>query len=241
MTQVGVSEEVIAVYEEAEISFLLATSVNNDPPWRFLEEAIRVTEQELKDGSWEPRTGADPFIESWRVAYRSFGLNPNRTRPSIDALSRRAARDRRLLRINPAVDAYNLVSLRHGLPAGAFDLDAVEGDIVIRRAGYDEPFRGIGGSNELARDGEVVYADACRLLTRGWNYRDCDHTKVTTTSRTVLFMVERVSRDVPHEALKCALDELGSLIVNHAQVAVRACLNRQNPIVELPHTASIVS
>ncbi len=239
--QVAFSEDVIADYEEAEVSFLIAASVDNASPWDFLEETIRVAEQELTAGAWEPRGGADPFIESWRVAYRSFGLNPHRTRPSVAALGRRVARDRGLPRINPAVAAYNLVSLRHGLPAGAFDLDAVEGDIVIRRAGPDEPFRGIGGGSELAREGEVVYADACRLLTRGWNYRDCDHTKVTPTSRTVLFMVERISRDVPHEALERALDELESLIANHAHVAARAWLNRQNPIIELPRTAPIDS
>lgn len=241
MMWVAFSEDIIADYEEPEISFLMATSVDNASPWGALEKSIHVAEQELIDGTWEPQAGADPSIESWRVAYRSFGLNPNRTRPSVDALSRRVARDRKLPRINPVVDAYNLVSLRYGLPAGAFDLDVVDGDIVIRRAGPDEPFRGIGGDDELVRAGEIVYADACRLLTRGWNYRDCDHTKVTPTSRTVLFMVERVSRDVLHETLERALDELGSLIANHAHIAARACLNRRNPIIELPYTAPIGS
>lgn len=237
MIKVAFADDVVADHEEAEISFLVATSVRNIPPWDLLESRIRVMEQKLTDGTLTIRDKTDPFIESWHTAYRSFGLNPNRTRPSVEALGRRVARDGRLPRINPAVDAYNLISLHHGLPTGAFDLDAIEGDIIIRRAGPGEPFVGIGGNDDPAREGEIVYADASRLLTRGWNYRDCDHTKVTPTSRAVIFMVERVSKEVPHEVLECALDELAELIANHAHVAARANLNRHHPIVVFPRTA----
>lgn len=237
MTQIAFADDVLADYEEAEVNFIVATSVDNSSRWNLLDTAIRTIEQELTDGTWAPRYQDDPFIESWHTEYRSFGLNPNRTRPSVEALRRRAVRDRRLPRINPTVDAYNLISLRHGLPTGAFDLDAIDGDIIIRRACPDEPFRGIGGDDEIARKDEVVYADASRVLTRGWNYRDCDHTKVTSTTRTALFMVERVSRDVPHKALDNALDELTSLITGHAHVTARASLHRYNPITKLPSTA----
>lgn len=237
MIRVAFADDIVADHEEAEISFLVATSVRNIPPWDLLESRIQEMEQNLAEGIFTIRDKKHPFIESWHTAYRSFGLNPNRMRPSVEALGRRVARHGRLPRINPAVDAYNLVSLHHGLPAGAFDLDAIEGDLVIRRAGPDEPFFGIGGSADSAHEGEIVYADASRLLTRGWNYRDCDHTKVTPTSRAVIFMVERVSKNIPHEALESALDELEGLIAGHAQVAARADLNRHNPIIVLPRTA----
>lgn len=52
-------------------------------------------------------------------------------------------------------------------------------------------------------------------------------------------MVERVSSDVPHEAIERALDELESLIASHAQVAARVCLNHQNPRIVLPPTAPL--
>lgn len=69
---------------------------------------------------------------AWHTAYRSFGTNPRRIRPSVDVLGRRMDKKGTLLRINPAVDSYNVVSVRHGLPAGAFDLDHVTGDVHIR-------------------------------------------------------------------------------------------------------------
>ncbi len=240
MRQIAFAGDVLAKYAEAEISFLVATSVKNDSRWDLLEIAIGKAEQELRDGTWTLPDQNDPFIESWHAAYRSYGLNPNRTRPSVEALQRRVVRDRRLPRINPAVDAYNLVSLRQGLPAGAFDLDAVDGDIFIRRARSGEPFRGIGGDVEITLEGEVVYADTNRVLTRGWNYRDCDYTKVTSATQTVLFLVERVSSDVPHGALDNALDQLESLITGHAHVTARTSIDRNNPASILPSTTSTV-
>ncbi|MDQ2882467.1 MAG: hypothetical protein M3Y48_15015 [Actinomycetota bacterium] len=50
--------------------------------------------------------------------------------------------------------------------------------------------------------------------------------------------VERVSREVPHEALDNALDDLTSLITGHAHVIIRARLHH-SPVIKLPRTASV--
>jgi len=51
--------------------------------------------------------------------------------------------------------------------------------------------------------------------------------------------IERVSREVPHEALDNALDDLTSHITGHAHVKVRARLHHHNPVSKLPSTASV--
>jgi DNA/RNA-binding domain of Phe-tRNA-synthetase-like protein len=77
----------------------------------------------------------DPHVEAWRTAYRAFGTNPKRVRPSVDALRRRLARSGRLPRINPAVDCYNLISVISGVPAGAFDPSGYWDDDPMNPAG----------------------------------------------------------------------------------------------------------
>ena len=103
----------------------------------------------------------------------------------MDALRRRLARTARLPRINAAVDCYNLVSVSHGVPAGAFDLDAVHGDIVVGFAAGHEEFTPLGEPDtvEHPRPGEVIYLDRTSVLTRHWNHRDAERTKVTRHSR----------------------------------------------------------
>ncbi|MEV6867427.1 phenylalanine--tRNA ligase beta subunit-related protein [Streptosporangium subroseum] len=78
----------------------------------------------------------DPKVEAWRDAYRAFGAKPQRTRPSVDALVRRMP----LPEINLVVDAYNAISVRHGLPIGGEDLGHYEGTARLIRATGDESF-----------------------------------------------------------------------------------------------------
>jgi DNA/RNA-binding domain of Phe-tRNA-synthetase-like protein len=49
-----------------------------------------------------------PHISAWRAAYKSFGAKPNKTRNSLEALTRRVeARD--LPRVNRLTDIYNVI------------------------------------------------------------------------------------------------------------------------------------
>jgi DNA/RNA-binding domain of Phe-tRNA-synthetase-like protein len=154
----------------------------------------------------------DPHIAAWHAAYRAFGTNPRRERPSVDALRRRLARSGRLPRINAAVDCYNLVSVSYGVPAGALDLDAVEGDITVGFAKGTESFTPLGepGTVEPPRPGEVIYTDAKSVLTRHWNHRDADRTKVTSGSRRIAFLLETTQAAGFRSAVDAAAADLAA-------------------------------
>ncbi|UFR06281.1 hypothetical protein KBP30_36195 [Streptomyces sp. Go40/10] len=205
------------------IALVTATGLRGREPWPHTEAALEELEQRLADGSWRPADETDPRIEAWHAAYRSFGTNPRRVRPSVDALGRRMAKKGSLPRINPAVDSYNSVSVRHGLPAGAFDLDRVTGDVDIRHADGTESFTPLGepGTVEHPRPGEIVYADTTGVLTRHWNHRDAHRTRVTEDSTRVAFLLETLRADRDGGLLKVAAEELQSLLAPHAaQTAV---------------------
>lgn len=153
-------------------------------------------------------------------------------RPSVDALSRRLTRDGRLPRINPAVDAYNLVSIKHGTPAGAFDLEAISGYVEIRFVRPGDEFVPLGEPDvvEAPSVGEVVYAQGNRVLTRHWNYRDADQTKVTEEAKNVVFIIERVSAPaLPDADIATAQDMLAELLAPHADRVVKAMIDSAQP------------
>lgn len=66
-----------------------------------------------------------PAIKATRDAYKALGKEPNRYRPSAEALSRRAVKGMELYRINTLVDLINLVSLQSGYSIGGFDADKI--------------------------------------------------------------------------------------------------------------------
>jgi DNA/RNA-binding domain of Phe-tRNA-synthetase-like protein len=218
MTEFVVADDVCAAYKDLRIDAIVAEGFNSHQPWPEVADQLATLEAGPAPTSGED----DPHISSWHAAYRAFGTNPRRERPSVDALRRRLARSGRLPRINPAVDCYNMVSARYGIPAGAFDLRAVTGDITIRFANGSEAFTPLGepGKTEHPRPGEVIYTDDGGVLTRHWNHRDADRTKVTSDSASILFLLETVEADAFGARLDQASGALISLLrTRSAQVS----------------------
>lgn len=194
--RVRLDPSVTEAFPETEIRLVLALGLDNRERWDDVEEALSELERAVQRGEFTPLRETDAEILSWHEAYRAFGTNPRKFRPSLDALARRLARSGRLPRINPAVDAYNLISVTHGIPAGAFDAEGLDGDIVIRVSHPEDRFTPLGepAVTETPHPGEIVYADGQRVLTRHWNYRDAESSKVTESTRHALFCLDRVSR-----------------------------------------------
>ncbi|MFE5092605.1 B3/4 domain-containing protein [Streptomyces sp. NPDC056638] len=206
-------------FPDTLIALVTATGLRSHEPWPGTAAALQELEQQLAEGTWQPADETDPRIEAWHTAYRSFGTNPRRIRPSVDALGRRLAKKGTLPRINPAVDSYNAVSVHHSLPAGAFDLDHVTGDIVIRHADGTESFTPLGEPDtvENPKPGEIIYADTNGVLTRHWNHRDAHRTRVTEDSTHVAFVLETLHSARDGHILKSAANELQGLLASHAE------------------------
>ncbi|MFF1644575.1 B3/4 domain-containing protein [Streptomyces sp. NPDC058240] len=206
-------------FPDTLIALVTATGMRGHEPWPDTAAALADLEQQLAEGTWQPADETDPRIEAWHTAYRSFGTNPRRIRPSVDALGRRLAKKGALPRINPAVDSYNVVSVQHGLPAGAFDLDHVTGEVVIRRADGTESFTPLGepDTTENPKPGEIVYADTIDVLTRHWNHRDAHRTRVTEDSTHVAFVLETLHAARDGHLLTAAARGLQGLLAPHAE------------------------
>ncbi|TYK50699.1 B3/B4 domain-containing protein [Actinomadura decatromicini] len=134
----------------------------------------------------------DPHVEAWRAAYRAFGAKPKRTRPSVEALLRRADA---LPSVNRVVDAYNAVSVEYALPIGGEDLDAYRGAARLVRATGEEPFDVIAAGEPAVEHpdrGEVVWRDDAGVTCRRWNWRQCVRTRLTETTKNGFFLLERL-------------------------------------------------
>ncbi|MFI6909208.1 B3/4 domain-containing protein [Nonomuraea sp. NPDC050394] len=143
-------------------------------------------------------------IDAWKDAYRAFGAKPQRTRPSVDALTRRLP----LPEINRIVDAYNSVSVTHALPVGGEDLDRYAGPARLIRAGGDEASEEALGTPE---PGEVIWRDDLGVTCRRWNWRQVARTRLTEETVNGLFLLERLE-PMTLEELKVAGEELAELL-----------------------------
>jgi len=107
----------------------------------------------------EGKSSEVPGTADARTLYKALGIDPTKTRPSNEALLRRALKGESLYRINTLVDALNLVSLREQLPFGLYDLDRVRPPVTLRFGASGEAYEGIR-KGPVHVEGRPVLVDA---------------------------------------------------------------------------------
>lgn len=210
--------DIAARYPDCRTAAIVVLGLRNSEPWQETEDALSLFESEVRDGKRELPDESAPRISAWHELLRSFGTNPRRMRPSVDALSRRLVKSGRLPRISPLVDTCNLVSLRYTLPTGGYDLSGITHGFALRYAGPGDVHIPLGKPEEREhpQPGEVIYADGHNVLTRHWNHRDADNTKVTPDTRNAVLLLEGIAPAIPPEVLSKAQQELANLVAPHA-------------------------
>jgi DNA/RNA-binding domain of Phe-tRNA-synthetase-like protein len=130
-------------------------------------------------------------LEAWRDAFREFGANARRTRPSVDALVRRASAG--LPRIDRVTDIYNAISVLHVVPAGGEDIDGYSGPLRLTRADGSEDFDTVADGvavTEHPEPGEVIWRDAAGVTCRRWNWRQCVRTRLSPSTTRAVFIFD---------------------------------------------------
>lgn len=147
-------------------------------------------------------------FRAYRDFYWNVGIDPTKTRPAGEALTRRILSGKDLPTINTLVDSYNIASAESFVAIAAFDISRISSDsLFMRKARKGESFLGIGMEKEIELSGvEVVIEDENRSdLIAVYPYRDSDASKVTESTRDALMMMCGVP-DVSDEDLENARD-----------------------------------
>ncbi|MBN3459061.1 hypothetical protein JNN96_34040 [Mycobacterium sp. DSM 3803] len=149
-----------------------------------------------------------PHVAAWREAYRAFGAKPQRTRNSVEALTRRA--ESGLPRVNRLTDIYNAISVLHQLPVGGEDLSRYRGAPQLIRATGTEQFDTTAAGESVVEHpepGEVVWCDDAGVTCRRWNWRQARRTQLRDDTTGALFILD-VLGAMTDEQLAAAAEEL---------------------------------
>lgn len=131
-------------------------------------------------------------IASTRHAYKLLGKDPNRYRPSAEALRRRILRDLPLFQIDTMVDLINLVSLETGYSISGLDLAKIDGKNIILGVGKANEYFEAIGRGVLNIEGLPVYRDNLGGISTPTS--DEERTKLTTETSQLLILINAYDR-----------------------------------------------
>ena len=163
----------------------IACQVKNSESGAELWQEISAEEEAFRSKHKIEDINKFPSIRATRQAYKTFGKDPNRYRPSAESLRRRILKGMALYKIDTLVDIINLVSIRTGYSIGGFDASKIVGNVELGVGEEGELYHGIGrGVLNIA--GLPVYRDQVSGI--GTPTSDEERTKIEM-STTSLFMI----------------------------------------------------
>ncbi|MCC8119210.1 MAG: hypothetical protein LIP09_10775 [Bacteroidales bacterium] len=205
------SDEIRAAAPELRVVAVEADIENaptDDALWQKIENEMAELRENVRIEDVNKLRG----IRATRLAYKACGKEPNRYRPSAEALTRRAVKGMGLYRTLYAIDLINLLSLQTGHSIGGFDADKIAGDILTLGVGREgEEFEAIGrGPLNIAH--LPIYRDAIGGI--GTPTSDCERTKLSPNTRHLLMLVNVYDPDTDLQSLIAHITSTGLPITN---------------------------
>jgi lysyl-tRNA synthetase class 2 len=189
-------EEVFDLFPEASVHGIVFDGIADFDPATVAPWKQKAIESVASSGFTSETVLEAPAVKEWRNAFQRFGVKPSKYRSAIEQLYRRALKQEMIETSLPLVNLYCYVSLIEMVPMGAYDLERVEGDIVIRLSKEGETFLGIGDATPLiANPGVVVYSDGGGIICWAWNHRDAARVSLTPETNKAIFFADSSSRE----------------------------------------------
>ena len=186
---ISVSEQIYQACPRLHLGIISCDVVNTSSHGALWEEIAAKEESLRLSMRMEEIARRIPIYET-RQAYKKLGKDPNRYRPSAEALCRRILKGYPLYKIDTLVDLINLVSIRTGYSIGGFDAGKIKGDLILGVGKADELFTGIG-RGPLNIEGLPVYRDEQGGI--GTPTSDEERTKIDLSTTKLLMIINGYS------------------------------------------------
>lgn len=163
------------------ISAEICNSQYNSELWNLIDDFIKLrTDFEIS------KIKEIPQIKSSREAYIKLGKEPSRYRLSAEALYRRILNKKGLYKINTAVDIINFSSLKTSYSIGGYDLDKIDGEILLRIGQKDDDYKAIGRGNFNVENLPVL---SDNIDAFGSPTSDSERTSINISTKNILLVV----------------------------------------------------
>lgn len=187
-----VESEIFDAFPGLKIIVVVAKNIHND--------LVKPEIMEELSNAWKSAGAAaieygnpqsHPRVKVWVDHFKKLGVSRKKFPSSIEALIKRASKSDVPIAINPMVDFYNAISLKHIVTAGAYDIDQFRHGLTLRFSKIGDSFQALDDPEPVQIPvGEVSYADGSEIVTRHFIWRQSKIGLVRPESKNVLLLSE---------------------------------------------------
>ncbi len=207
-----VDKEVFDKLENVCFGVVVAKGIDNTKTVDRISNLLDISIENTENYFEGKKVKESDEILPYRDAFRELGINPNKFMSSIEAMTTRVSKNKKLPYINPIVDLGNSISLKYLLPLGAHDMDLSSDDVSVRFSKEGDKFIPFGENEpELIEGGELIYSVGEKVKTRRWIWRQGEEGKITKSSKNIFFPIDGFNDRNVDKVIK-ARDELAKLI-----------------------------
>lgn len=197
----------------------IEADVKNTPTPQALIDELLTAADTVKSKYELSAINKRPAIDATRKAYKAFGKEPNRYRPSAEALCRRIVKNMDLYYINSLVDLINVISITSGYSIGGFDINKISGDSLTLGVGNEgEEFDAIG-RGQLNIANMPIYRDSTGGV--GTPTSDNERTKLDLSTSRLLMCINIYGEEMPVEETIELSKSLLKKYANAANIEIR--------------------
>lgn len=202
--------EKLPEFKGAAISADVINSTYDDLFWSDFEQLLQQFAQNNNVEDVNKRV----TIKATRDAYKKLGKEPNRYRPSAEALCRRIVKEKSLYKINTLVDIINYVSIETGYSIGGFDEEKINGDILTLDKGRKEDIFNAIGRGLLNIENLPIYKDNTGGI--GTPTSDEERTKISINTKKILILINAYSGN---EGLDKVISLISNMLIKYASAS----------------------
>jgi DNA/RNA-binding domain of Phe-tRNA-synthetase-like protein len=189
-----VTPEIFELYPGLKLPVAVAEGVEAAADPAGVERLWRQAWEEAGQSApnYANKAQSHPRVAAWRDAMAATGVSGRKFPSSVESLLKRAFKGGEPPRINPLVDFYNSVSLRHVVPAGGFDLAQLgNAALELRLTREGDTFRPLDSTSaERVEPGAVAYASGNDVLTRHFVWKQSHKGLLEESTSSVLLVCE---------------------------------------------------
>ncbi|HLO12414.1 MAG TPA: phenylalanine--tRNA ligase beta subunit-related protein [Pseudoneobacillus sp.] len=184
--EIQVSSELNKVIPHFKVGVIYYKNITVSESPQMLKGRLRLFQESLYFDLEDKNVTDLEGIKEWRQIFKTTGKDPNRYRPSVEALYRRIKKQNFIDSVQSAIDVNNFFSLQYQIPIGVYDTNKINGDITIRVGNPSEEYVGLNGRSNSVEN-LIVSADGIGAF--GSPFVDSDRTPVTKDTNSAVQII----------------------------------------------------